>query len=268
MKHAVVCVVLAIAGVANAVPKATVSAEQKQADALFEKGQTSYQDGKYQDAIAQFKQAYDLVKDPVYLFNIAQSYRKVADCVNAADYYKRYLQEAPNAENKPKVEQWLEELRPCVEEREAEQAQARKSQEEAERLRKERELAEARGIVMPTEGTIDSGKPFRYTGLALAGVGAVGLGVGIAFGVRGSSIKSDIDERCSPPNNCQWDSAEIQALHADGESANTWSAVGYIGGGIALAGGVALYMYGRTRIETVSVAPASGGATVSARFSF
>ena len=67
---------------AGAAPK-PASPAQKQADALFEKGLASYQGGKYQDAIAQFKQAYDLVHDPVYLFNIAQSYRKVADCTSA-----------------------------------------------------------------------------------------------------------------------------------------------------------------------------------------
>src|SRR5262245_44470609 len=110
------CVLVAMAGIASASPKSS-SPEQKQADALFVKGQASYESGKYPDAIEQFKEAYELVKDPVYLFNIAQSYRRVADCTAAAEYYRRYLDEAPNAENKQKVEQWLEEMRPCVEER-------------------------------------------------------------------------------------------------------------------------------------------------------
>src|SRR6185503_5208417 len=137
----VVLVLLLLAGVASAAPKST-SPAQKQADALFEKGLANYQGGSYRDAIAQFKQAYELVHDPVYLFNIAQSYRKVADCTNADDYYRQYLQASPNAENKQKVEQWLEELKPCVEQRAQDQEAARKSQEEAEHLRKERELAE------------------------------------------------------------------------------------------------------------------------------
>jgi tetratricopeptide (TPR) repeat protein len=261
--RAALVLVLVMAGVASAGPNV-----QKEADVLFEKGQASYQAGKYQDAIAQFKEAYELVKDPVYLFNIAQSYRKVADCTAAAEYYKRYLEKAPNAENKQKVEQWLEELRPCVQQRERDQESARKSAEEAERLRRERELAAASGIVLPQNGTLDRGKPYRYGGLVLVGVGVVGIAVGIGFSVKGSSIKSDIDKRCSPPNSCQWDSEEIQALHRDGESANTWTKVGYITGGIAIVGGAALYMYGRTRIENVSLAPGPGGATVSARFKF
>ena len=255
-----------LATVASAAPK-TTSPAQKDADALFEAAQASYQSGKYQDAITQFKQAYDLVHDPVYLFNIAQSYRKVADCTSADEYYRRYLQEAPKAENRQKVEQWLEELRPCVEQRQQDQEAARKSQEEAERLRRERALAEQqRPVVTPTETTVDRGAPLRIGGIALAGIGAVGLGVGIVYGVKGSQIRSDIDEQCS--RTCQWDSPAILAMHEDGKTANTRAAIGYIGGGVAVIGGVALYMFGRTRIETVTVTPGSGGATVSAKLSF
>jgi tetratricopeptide (TPR) repeat protein len=254
------------AGVASAAPN-TGSPAQKQADALFEKGQASYQSGKYQDAIAQFKEAYALVHDPVYLFNIAQSYRKVADCTSADEYYRRYLQEAPNAENKQKVKQWLEELRPCVEERQHDQEAARKSQEEAERLRRERELAQQQGAVVgPTETRVDRGLPLRIGGIALAGVGAVGLGIGVGYGIKGSNIRADIDEQCS--RGCQWDDPAIQARHEDGNTANTRAAIGYIGGGIAVLGGVALYMLGRSRVETVSVMPTGGGATVHAQLSF
>jgi tetratricopeptide (TPR) repeat protein len=257
---------LVLASVASAAPKSG-SPAQKQADTLFEQAQASYQSGKYQDAITQFKQAYELVHDPVYLFNIAQSYRKVADCTSADEYYRRYLAEAPKAENKQKVEQWLEELRPCVEQRKQDQEAARKSQEEAERLRRERELAQQqRPVAAPVETTVDRGAPLRIGGIALAGVGAIGLGVGIVYGVKGSNIRADIDEQCSL--TCQWDSPDIQAMHADGKSANTRAAIGYIGGGIAVLGGVALYMFGRTRVETVMVTPGAGGATVSAKLSF
>jgi len=260
--------VLLVAGVASAAPKAS-SPAQKQADALFEKGQASYQGGKYQDAIAQFKQAYDLVHDPVYLFNIAQSYRKVADCTSADEFYRRYLEAAPKAENKDKVTQWLEELRPCVEQRQQDQDAARKSQEEAERLRNERELAERQRVAAtPTETTVDHGGPLRIGGIVLASVGVVGLGAGVAYGIKGNRIQADIDKRCSAPNSCQWDSPPILALHEDGKSANLRAAIGYIGGGVAVLAGAALYMLGRTRVETITVQPNAGGASVTAQLSF
>ena len=259
MTARIVIVLMFAAGVASAAPKSNA---QTAADALFEKGQASYQSGKYQDAITQFKQAYELVHDPVYLFNIAQSYRKVADCENADRFYRKFLEYSPNAENKDKVEQWLEELKPCVEQRQHDQEAARKSQEEAERLRKERELAR------PVDTAVDRGKPFRIGGIALAGAGAVGLTVGIVYGIKSQSIQDDIDAQCSPPRSCQWDSRPIQTLHEDGRSANRRAAFGYIGGGIAMIGGAALYMVGRTRVETVTVQPTAGGASVTAHLSF
>src|SRR5262249_25111144 len=98
MRIVLVLVLALVARVAAADPAA-----QARADALFEKGQTAYQAGSYKDATELFKQAYELVRDPVYLFNIAQSYRKVLDCENASDFYNRYLTESPNAANKAKV---------------------------------------------------------------------------------------------------------------------------------------------------------------------
>jgi tetratricopeptide (TPR) repeat protein len=257
----IVIALLLVAGVASAESKSNA---QKAADTLFEKGQASYEGGKYQDAITQFKQAYELVHDPVYLFNIGQSYRKVADCQNADRFYREYLEYSPDAENKQKVEQWLVELKPCVEQRERDQEAARKSQAEAERLRKERELARQE----PSETASDRGKPLRIGGIALASIGVVGLGVGIGYGIRGGHIKDEIDAQCTAPRSCQWDSPPIQSLHQDGQSANLRAKVGYIGGGIAVLAGAALYMLGRTRVESVTVQPAAGGASVTAQLSF
>lgn len=268
MKLALV-LVCAFATAAVAAPKVDPQ-RQAQAVKLFEQGQANYQQGKYLAAIDLFRDAYELVSDPVYLFNIAQSYRKIADCVQSHDYYVKYLEADPKAPNKDKVQQWIFELRPCVDKAREREAEAQRNAQEAERQRREAEAAKRnigpRPDPVPTE--VDRGGPFRISGLALAGVGMLGVVVGVVYGVKGSGIQSDIDDRCSPPNTCQWDSTEIQSLHDDGESANTRAKIGYIGGGVALVAGVALYMFGRTRVETVMVTPTQGGATVGAAFSF
>jgi len=241
---------------------AASTASATPADELFDKGQASYQAGKYQDAIAQFKQAYELVHDPVYLFNIAQSYRKAADCTGAAEYYAKYLEAAPNAENKAKVQQWLEELRPCVDERHREQEAAR-----ANAAPPAQSVQPVRPA-QPTETTVDRGGTFRIAGIALAGAGAVGLAVGITYGIKGSHLRSDIDAMCNAPMTCQWDSDPIQKLDKDGKRANTFALAGYIGGGIAVAAGAALYMLGRSRVEVVTITPTGGGASVNAQWAF
>ena len=79
--RAVILALVVLTGVARA--DKVDPATQAKADALFEKGQALYLGDEFQGAIELFKQAYELVRDPVYLFNIAQSYRKVADCENS-----------------------------------------------------------------------------------------------------------------------------------------------------------------------------------------
>ena len=269
MKLAIV-LVCALATTAIADPDTVDPATQARAQKLFDDGQASYQQGKYLAAIDLFKNAYDLVRDPVYLFNIAQSYRKVADCVPAHDYYVQYLTAAPKAPNKDKVEQWIFELRPCVDKARERDLDAKRAAEDAERKRRDAEAAQRKmeGPQEPVETEVDNGGAMRITGIVLGGVGLLGIVIGATYGVKGNSIQSDIDAKCTAPNTCLWDSMEIQSLHDDGESANTRAKIGYIGGGVALVAGVALYMVGRTRVETVMITPNAGGATVGAAFRF
>jgi tetratricopeptide (TPR) repeat protein len=248
-------------------------ARQARADVLFEKAQADYQANHFQAAIELFKLAYEEIPDPVYLFNIAQSYRKVLDCEAASDYYKRYLAALPDADNKAKVEGWLRELSPCVEQRKQEHDDARRGQEaEKARLADEaRRKQAAAAHAQPTE--IDHGRTFRIAGIATGAVGALGLVIGITYSIKGGNIKQDIANQCTGMATCTWDmgvagGSSPAQLDADGKHANTMAAVGYIGGGIAAAAGVALYMYGRARVEHVAITPAEGGATVSALLRF
>ena len=136
---AVVLVLLVGAAHADPAPKA-------RADALFDKGQAHYQAGEYQAAIESFLSAYELVHDPVYLFNIAQSYRKIANCVGAYDYYARYLAEAKDAPNRDKVSGWLRELEPCADKTRAEHdAAVKAAEEDRQHARRPRTRSSTRG---------------------------------------------------------------------------------------------------------------------------
>jgi tetratricopeptide (TPR) repeat protein len=257
-----IAVVVALASPAHA--DKIDPAVQAKADVLFEKAQANYQSGQFQGAIELFKQAYDLVHDPIYLFNLAQSYRKVLDCEAAFDYYNRYLTEAPNADNKAKVKQWLTELQPCVEQRQKEHDAAKRG-EEAERLRREEEERRRRQAA-PRETVVDDGGPYRLAGMITGGVGAIGVVVGIIYGIKSENLRQDLATQCMA--SCRWGEDPVKQLDSDGRRANTIAKVGYIGGGITALVGAGLYVFGRTRVEHVTVAPTEGGATVSARLSF
>jgi tetratricopeptide (TPR) repeat protein len=238
---------------------------QAKADGLFERAQANYEANQFQAAIELFKQAYDLVHDPIYLFNLAQSYRRVLDCEAAYDYYHQYLDAAPKADNKAKVLQWLTELQPCVEQRQKEHEAARKG-EEAERLRREEEDRKRRAALAPQETLVDHGGTLRLAGVITIGVGSVGVAVGALYSVKGSNLKSDLATACMA--GCRWDDPAIRQLDTDGQHANTIAKIGYIGGGITALVGAGLYVFGRSRVEHVMISPAEGGATVTARLRF
>jgi tetratricopeptide (TPR) repeat protein len=256
---------------AQPAPQKVDAKTRAKAAAMYEKGSVHYEAGRFSEAIPLFKEAYELVHDPVYLFNLAQSYRKVLDCVNATDYYGRFLNEAgtdADAKQRERVQGWIHELAPCVEDRKRDADAAKAAQERAEAAEKARLAAEAerRRREGPKYQTIDRGKPFRITGYIAAGVGAVGMGFGLAYTLKSNRLQDELATTCM--NGCDWTDPQNRQKDTDGKHANTLATVGWVTGGVLFAGGVTLYIIGRMKIEHVEVQPVEGGATVSTRLSF
>src|SRR6185369_5467031 len=65
---------------------------------------------EWKEAAAEFKEAYRLHPDPLFLYNIGQCYRKLGDHAEALSYYRKYLRAAPKASNRAEVERRMEEL--------------------------------------------------------------------------------------------------------------------------------------------------------------
>ncbi|MES1210667.1 MAG: tetratricopeptide repeat protein, partial [Pseudomonadota bacterium] len=60
--------------------------------------------------IGDFEKAYDLDPSPIFLFNIAQSHRQLGNKERALFFYRRYLEQAPNAANRDDVERRMKDL--------------------------------------------------------------------------------------------------------------------------------------------------------------
>ena len=58
-------------------------------------------------AIAEYTLAYELLNDPVVLFNRAECYRRIEDNEKAADDYHAFLEKVPNAPNRGAIEKKL-----------------------------------------------------------------------------------------------------------------------------------------------------------------
>jgi hypothetical protein len=85
-------------------------ARAESAKTFFDAGVRQYNLGHFQEAIAEFEKAYNVDPAPILLFNIAQSHRQLGDKERALFFYRRYLEQAPNAANKGEVEQRMKDL--------------------------------------------------------------------------------------------------------------------------------------------------------------
>jgi hypothetical protein len=81
---------------------------------LSDRGLRQYQNGELDAAIESFMGAFALSDNTGLLFNVAQAYRLKGDCALAKEYYRRYLDSAPESNLRPSVERRLAEMDSCV----------------------------------------------------------------------------------------------------------------------------------------------------------
>lgn len=98
-----------------AVPAAMAQpTEKQQAKQLYEAGTQHYNLGEYEQAIARYKDAYRLVANPYFLYNIAQAYRRAGDPEQALSFYKSFLNALPDAPIRVEVEEHIRQLEAAV----------------------------------------------------------------------------------------------------------------------------------------------------------
>jgi tetratricopeptide (TPR) repeat protein len=84
----------------------------------FEKAQTAYQLGRFDEALREYEAAYRAMPEPAFLFNMAQAHRQQyridhdpEHLQKALTLYKSYLRESPEAQNRQTVTKLIEELK-------------------------------------------------------------------------------------------------------------------------------------------------------------
>jgi len=101
--------VLGLASVAHADGEAD-DGTTKAARAHYEAGTTQYNLGRFEEAIGEYRKAYELKNDPVFLFNIAQAYRQLGHADRALFFYRRYLSTAPDSPHRDEVQTRIAEI--------------------------------------------------------------------------------------------------------------------------------------------------------------
>jgi tetratricopeptide (TPR) repeat protein len=92
---------------AEAVPASPQEAEMQTQRAL---GHRLFRLGRYEEAVAAFRRAYEIKADARLLYDIAECYREVGAVDQALFYYDRYLAGWPEAFDRAEVEEKVGEL--------------------------------------------------------------------------------------------------------------------------------------------------------------
>jgi len=229
------------------------------ARALAMQGRAYHDAGDYGNAIIAFKEAYVMAPSPGLLFNLAQAYRLAGNCDDAALMYRRYIATGPSVEGRTIAEGHLEAVERC-----SHKASLGIPQDPGAPVSIKTDRAS--GSLFSTAPPSGRGRLEKNLGIGLAISGGVALAISAYYGFEAYESASEVEDGYA--KGAKW--KDLAPIDARGEHAQTYARVFGIGGGVAVAGGVALYLLGRRAesLPPIAVAPAKQGATVSAAWRF
>jgi tetratricopeptide (TPR) repeat protein len=105
---------------------ATGAAADETADAkrFYVSGSRHYDLGEYEAALRDFKEAYRIHPDPVFLYNIAQCHRILKHYEEALSFYRSFLRRDPESPYRPDIERKIAALTDAIAKQQKEAASA------------------------------------------------------------------------------------------------------------------------------------------------
>jgi tetratricopeptide (TPR) repeat protein len=110
-RNPLVCVAFAASTAVNVCPQNVLAQDAaaasladaeapSQAESLFAQAQTHYNLGEYDEAIELFRRSYELSREALLIYNIAQALRLKGDCIRARDSYRDFLRLASESKER------------------------------------------------------------------------------------------------------------------------------------------------------------------------
>jgi tetratricopeptide (TPR) repeat protein len=214
-----------------------------------------YDAHEYDAAIADYQTAYRAMPDPLFLFDIAQSYRKLDDCDHALQFYREYLQARPSADNRDQVERFIDKMTACAMPEPEWGASATAT-----------DRPPVQPVVAAPPPSPLSNHTLRLAGISSAALGVVLLGAAVYFSNQAGALAQQLETACA--HGCS--GASVHGIDEAGRIDDHDAIALYAIGGTALAAGatVIVWTWLRAPGEAPVIAPTQGGATVSARLKF
>jgi len=100
---------IAFAALAAACP-ASAGTNDTPGRALFERAETKFNVGRFDEALADYQAAYEIEPLPAFLFNIGQCYRNMGNYERAQFFFRRYTALDPRSPNRPAAESLIAEM--------------------------------------------------------------------------------------------------------------------------------------------------------------
>ncbi len=91
-------------------PARADDAATRSAKKHYARGEKLFALGKFDKALDEYQQAFDAKPLPDFLYNIGQCYRNLGDLEQAIFSFKKYLQLAPDASDRDKVQKLIDDL--------------------------------------------------------------------------------------------------------------------------------------------------------------
>ena len=164
----------------------TSEAMDDEARLLFEAGRRAFADGRFEDALARFRESHRLTGRPQLLYNLGRALDALRRDAEALAMFEGYLAAVPEAENRREVESRIATLRGLL-----------PAPEEGPPTTTPETAATPRSIDAGRAGT---SRPHWAGALALGGL-AVAL-VGVVPGVLALSTGSSLDDLCTADGAC------------------------------------------------------------------
>lgn len=229
---------------AEAQPKTEKTAADIRARELFTKGDAAYAEGRYEEALAAFQEAYDLSSRPQLLFNISNALERLGRYAEALDALEKYLASG-KAKDKDVVQKRIANLKKRVEEkREADRIAKEKEEEERRRREEEekRKREEAAGQRVPTEGGNAPPQPEKSAlPVVLMGTGGALAVTGAVFGVLALSARSEAESGCRDAPTGNLCSAEAKSALDREQTFGIVADVGILTG--VIVGAIGAYLF-------------------------
>jgi tetratricopeptide (TPR) repeat protein len=107
-------------GVSEGAARSVDKEAKQEAKARFVSGQSHYNLNEFTLALVDFKEAYRLLPDPVFLYNLGQCERQLGHLEEAIRFYRSFLREQPRAPNRQDVVHKIDEMEVSLKAKQAE----------------------------------------------------------------------------------------------------------------------------------------------------